>query len=913
MPLAAGTRLGPYEIVAPLGAGGMGEVFRARDTRLGREVAVKVLAEGLTRDAEVRARFEREARTVSSLNHPHICTLHDVGKDGDTDFLVMELVEGETLADRITRGALPSPEVLRIGGQIADALDRAHRARVIHRDLKPGNVMLTRSGAKLMDFGLARATSLAGPAGKGGSLGAAFTQSPTVAQPLTAEGMIVGTFQYMSPEQLEGREADARSDIWALGCVLYEMATGKRAFEGKSQASLISAIMSGEPAPMAQLAPMTPPTLDRLVRQCLAKDPDERIQSAHDLKLQLAGLNEAGSAWSAAMPAATVAAARSRARNAALLPWAVAALAVIAALALLVTRRDGGTRAPTRTVIAAPFGTRMHLSGDDAGPPALSPDGRQLVFNAIGQGGGSRLWLRRMDELTARPLPGTEGGTFPFWSPDGRSIAFFTTTHLKRLDLDGGAVLTLAPAPGSRGGSWSKSGVILYTPGYVDGLMRIPASGGTPAVVTKLDAAHETTHRWPQMLPDGKHFIYLAANHSDPAGTSAIWYGSLAGGTPRKLFDSPSSALFASGWLLFVRDSTLLAQRFDAGSGRLSGEPVSTAEVVQLDPTTWRTVLTASDNGLLVYGLGGRTTPFRITWFDRSGQVLRHVGDPANHIEVALAPDGRRMVIETQYTPNADLWLHNLENGTSRRITSAPVDESYPVWSPDGGRIAFSSQQRQVGSGTETFYRAQIMRGDGAGEPVVLLADSAQDVMALSWSPDGGAILVGRGSYRNSGIAELWQVTLATGKAEIVLPASHLVSTAAYSPDGRWIAFTSLSTGRPELVIVAAPRRGETPDPNARLWQITSAGGDKPVWRADGRELYYQRPDGTLIALAVAGTGSEFRVASETPLFQAFQRAFVHSYDVTPDGQRFVVIVSGGDNVAPLAVVSDWTRTLRRR
>ena len=495
-------------------------MYRARDTRLGREVAIKVLPLSLTNNTEVRARFEREARTVSGLNHPNICVLHDVGREGDTDFLVMELVVGETLAQRLARGALPLRDVLHIGAQIADALDRAHRAGVTHRDLKPGNIMLARSGAKLMDFGLARSTGLAGSSGSLGS--AAFTHSPTMAAPLTAEGTILGTFQYMSPEQLEVGEADARSDIWALGCVLYEMATGHRAFEGKSQASLISAIMSGEPAPIAPLAPMAPPALERLVRQCLAKDAEERVQSAHDVKLQLAALADGGSvSGAAALPGGTVVS-RTVPLSSARIPWAIAAVATLAAVSALVLllRGSGASREPLRTVIAAPAGTRMHLAGDDAGPPVLSPDGTKLVFTAIGQGGGARLWLRRMDELAARPLPGTEGGTFPFWSPDGRSIGFFTASRLKRIDLDGGAVLTLAPVSGARGGSWSKDGIILYAPGYLDGLSRIPASGGTPVVVTVLDTTRESTHRWPQLLPDGKHFIYLGASHENVSQVS---------------------------------------------------------------------------------------------------------------------------------------------------------------------------------------------------------------------------------------------------------------------------------------------------------------------------------------------------------------------------------------------------------
>ena len=910
MTLTAGSKLGPYEIVAPLGAGGMGEVYRARDPRLGREVAIKVLPAHLSEHPEVRARFEREARTVSSLNHPYICVIHDVGRDGTTDFLVMELVDGETLAQRLERGALSTADVLRIGGQIADALDKAHRAGVVHRDLKPGNVMLTRSGAKLMDFGLARSTGLIAAGGSGSRL--SVSQSPTVAAPLTAEGSIIGTFQYMSPEQLEGRETDARGDLWALGCVLYEMATGKRAFEGRSQASLIGAIMNHEPAPIAQGAPMAPPALDRLVRHLLAKDPEERIQSAHDVKLQLASMAESGSSWSAPSPVAPSAApARRTRRLVRIVPWVLSALALMAVLILSV-ELGKHSATPIRTVIAAPPATRLHMTGDDSGPPALSPDGSMLVFAAIGQGAGSRLWLRRMDELTARPLTGTDGGQFPFWSPDSRSIGFFTDGQLKRLDLDGGAVRSVARADGARGGTWSKRGVIVYALTYFGGLWKVPAGGGVPVAATELDTLQASTHRWPQFLPDGEHFIYFAARHDDPVRTAAMFYGSLSGAKPRRIIDVPNNAIYASGHLLYVRDSTLVAQRFDSRSGNLRGEPVSTSEIVKVDPTTWRTVLSASDNGLLVYGLGGRSAPFQVTWFDRSGRSLGVLGEPANHIGVALSADGMRAVVETQYTPNADLWVHRLDSGVRTRITTDPLDETNPVWSPDGRRIAFAHQAGTHDSDGARFYTLETIPADGLGERVSLRIDVGQDLIPFSWWPDQSALLFARGVYRGQPNGELWRIRLADRSVEPVLPASQRICNASLSPDGRWIAFSSLTSGRPEIVVIAATPSGVKPDPNTRQWPLTSTGGDKPVWSRDSRRLYYMRPDGTLNEIVVDASGGDFKVRSESALFQAFQRENVHSYDVAPDG-RFLVTVAGSGGGAPLAVVTNWTKTLRRR
>jgi len=719
MTLNPGTRLGPYEILSPLGAGGMGEVYRARDTRLGRDVAIKVLPKHLSANPEVRTRFEREAKTVSSLNHPHICTLFDVGREGDTDFLVMELIEGETLATRLAKGPLPAPDVLALGTEIADALDKAHRAGIIHRDLKPGNVMLTRSGAKLMDFGLARATGLAGPASGSGATFAALTQSPTIAQPLTAEGTIVGTFQYMAPEQLEGKEADERSDLWALGCVLYEMATGRRAFEGASQASLISSIMSSTPAPISQVAPMTPPALDRVVHACLTKDPANRIQSAHDVKLQLQWIGEGSQAGAPALGA------KPR-RGFGWLPWvAVVVVAMVATdiVRQLTTGSDDDEALVTRTTIGAPPGARLEISGDDAGPPALSPDGTMLVFSAVGGGGGKRLWLRRLDDFAARALPGTDGASYPFWSPDSRSIGFFSPTRLKRLDLAQGSVITVCDSvDAARGGTWSRDGVILFTPTFWEGLFQVPASGGQRRRVTTPDSTSETTHRFPQFMPDGRHYIYLSANHRVPDGnTSAIYYGSLDGGERRPLFASKSNAVYAQGFLLFVRDSTLMAQEFDAASGTVKGAPRATREVVQLDRSTWNATITAAENGVLVYGLGGRSGNCRVSWYERSGARTKALSSFGNLLAIDLSPDDRRLVMEWQQTPLADDWIIDVATGTRSRVTTGPDDETSPIWLSDGKRVAYGARQSEK-------YSIYFKRADGSADQELFLEDPVEDV-----------------------------------------------------------------------------------------------------------------------------------------------------------------------------------------
>jgi len=561
MTLVPGTKLGPYEILSALGAGGMGEVYRARDTRLGRDVAVKVLPGHLSADPAVRARFEREARTISSLNHPHICTLYDVGREGDTDYLVMELVEGETLAARLARGPLAVAELLRTGAEIADALDRAHRAGVVHRDLKPGNVMLTRSGAKLMDFGLARATGPTGSSGSGASIGP-LTQSPTVAPPLTAEGAIVGTFHYMAPEQLEGREADERSDLWAMGCLLYEMATGRRAFDGKSQASLIAGIMGGEPVPILQVAPVAPPALDRVVRACLAKDPADRLQSAHDVKLQLSWIVEGGSAADAPRPAVT----RRRGREA--LAWLVAAAGLgVAAAALLLARRPAPDAPSVHAFLGPPPGVLFSSSTDQPLPLAISPDGTRIAFCARNGEGPDLLWVRSLGAQDARAIPGTEGAEGPFFSPDGRSLGFFAKGKLKRVDVAGGPVITLTEGLDPRGGSWNEGGVILFTAGSSGPVSRIAADGGAVSAATALDAERgESTHRYPHFLPDGRHFLYLARRAGAGAGESpTIYAGEL--GSSERVIPSGSRSVRDAGAAVDVESSAETSTGVALGPG----------------------------------------------------------------------------------------------------------------------------------------------------------------------------------------------------------------------------------------------------------------------------------------------------------------------------------------------------------
>ena len=559
MTLSAGTKLGPYEILAPIGAGGMGEVYKARDERLERTVAVKVLPPHLSSNPELRQRFEREAKTISQISHPHICALYDVNREGETEYLVMEYLEGETMADRLSKGPLPAEQLLRYGIEIADALDKAHRQGIVHRDLKPGNVMLTKSGVKLLDFGLAKFQAAGRDVSSGVSRLATEMQA---SQPLTERGTVLGTFQYMAPEQLEGKDADARSDIFSFGALLYEMATGKKAFSGTSQASLIGAILRDDPPAISEISPMIPPALNRVVKTCLAKDPEDRFQTAHDAKLQLQWVAEGGS--QAGLPAPVVA----RRKNREKLAWAVAAAAIVAAgLATFGYLR----RAPHAAVRVGAFvlpaeKSELHLSESGCGSLTVSPDGRFITFAAKDADGKTLLWLRPTGELAAKPIPGTQGATFPFWSPDSRFLAFFADGKLQKVDISGAPPLPVCDVANGRSGSWNREGVILFSPDTTAALVRVPAAGGTPKPATTLDTARgETTHRWATFLPDGRHFLYMAGAHS--AGTksdsNAIYVGALDSNEKTLLLQARSNVVYASGYLLYVRERILLAQRFD--------------------------------------------------------------------------------------------------------------------------------------------------------------------------------------------------------------------------------------------------------------------------------------------------------------------------------------------------------------
>jgi serine/threonine protein kinase/Tol biopolymer transport system component len=893
MSLAPGTRLGPFEIVAPLGAGGMGEVYRAKDTRLGREVAVKVLPQHLSSNPEIRARFEREAKTVSSLNHPHICTLHDVGREGETDYLVMELIEGETLAARLTKGALPLADVLRIGAQIADALGRAHRAGVMHRDLKPGNVMLTKSGAKLMDFGLARATGLGATS--------ELTSSPTVAGPLTAEGTILGTFQYMAPEQLEGKEADARADLWALGCVLYEMATGRRAFEGATQASLISAIMRDTPRPMAELAPLSPPALERVVRHCLAKDPEDRIQTAHDVKLQLEGIAEPGSQQSSVATGQASAAPRRGASSRERIAWVLVALvtAISAGLAFKLSRPAPhiADAAPMRFTVTAPMHARLNTSNNNV---SISPNGKSLAFVASDENGTALIWIRELGGLTARALAGTENGHAPFWSPDGRFLGFFAGGKLRKIALSGGSPELLCDAPDSRGGSWGNGGDIVFAPQATGGLFRVSAEGGEPAEVVHPDASRkETGLRFPQFLPDGKQFVFVSMPQRQ--GSYEIFLASLASKDRVLLMRAGAAPVWADpDYLVTMRNQRLVAQRFDLATGKLVGEPQELGDAPTIEGPDGVRLVSASRNGILAYS-ASRLSNTQVSWFDRAGKRQSSLPLAKGRWgSVNIAPDGRRALVgKPSSAAELDWWLVDLGTSSARRLTAASAG-SFAVWSPTGDRIVYQLST----SGPSDIY-VKPVEGGGAAEPLVV-----SDVLFKNpsqWTPDGKHVTFDQPDPETAW--DIWRVPLAgERKPEPLVKTTANEHGGWVSPDVRWVAYTSDESGRDELYVQSYPVAGQRQ-------QLTTSGignlygGITVHWSRDGRELLLF--DGTARVMDIA-PGSVFKAGPPRLLF--VMPSGVVGFSTTTDHQRFLVVEPVADAEPPAIELDlNWAAGLEKR
>jgi Tol biopolymer transport system component len=878
----------------------MGEVYKAKDSRLDRTVAIKVLPTGSTANQDLRQRFEREAKAVSSLNHPNICILYDVGHQDGIDYLVMEHIEGETLSVRLEKGPLPTADLLRYATQIADALDKAHRQGLVHRDLKPGNIMLTKSGAKLLDFGLAKLQESGGVVQGVAGL--------TRTTPLTGSGTIIGTLQYMAPEQLEGKEADARSDIFAFGSILYEMATGKHAFEGKSQASLIAAILKENPRSIAELQPLSPPMLERVIRQCMEKEPDDRWNSAGDVKRALQWISEGGS--QVGLPVAV--SARRRVRE--WLGWAAAV--TIAATAMMYVRCQDAPSIPVlRTMIPAPADAVYLFGGDNAGPPVVSPDGMRIAFVAV-SAGGSQVWVRDLADLSSHALPGTEGGRFPFWSPNSSSIGFYAAKKLKRIDIATGQVLTLcAVEPGAKGGSWSEEDAIVFSPNYQDGLFAIPASGGTPTSVIHLDSAQHTTHRWPFVLPDGNHFLYFAGDHRAPVGPhNGIWFASLDGSENHLVLESLTDAAYADGHLFFVRDSVIFVQPFDPVSGRLKGDLIPTREKVQVDYTTWKANFAVSQAGLLVYQLVGGLQGCQLLVVDRSGKTLRTLGSRGNIRNIYFSRSASVVAFSAQEIPTTDIYYHDLKRDIRTRLTLSPEDDDGPVLSPSGDRVAFSATR---GAAASQKSRICLLDVTGAGDEQQLTSDSTVDFWPFDWSPDGRYLLCGVRDYQMRSSPTLYLLPIDGNSPAIpILSGRDSVKSARLSPDGRWIALASIVEGSQQVFVMQCPIAGGKSTtqvgPAVGRWQISTAGGRCPRWRADGRELYYIREDGMAMAVEVGADGSEFQVGPETELYRAWFRKDFECWDPSPDGQYFIVNALSGEGSTPIVVVQNWAEGLTR-
>lgn len=898
-----GNKLGPYEILSPLGAGGMGEVYRARDTRLGRDVAIKVLPAHLSANLDLKQRLEREAKAISSLNHPHICTLHDVGSQDGVDFLVMEHLEGETLADRLHRGALALDEALKIGIQVADALDKAHARGIVHRDLKPANVMLTKNGTKLMDFGLAKpAPGVSSASGVGPLTPTTPTMSVAAlsasASPLTQKGTVVGTFQYMAPEVLQGAEADARSDIFSFGCVLYEMIAGRRAFEGKSQFSVLGAILDHEPERISAVKPGSPARLDETVRRCLAKNPDQRYGCMHDVRLQLEGLAEAG-------PQAGVAQVESLKPAGSRLAWLVAGIAALVALSVGAAYVFQAPKpAPVvRSSILPPTGTSFVTMLPLAGPPAFSPDGTALTFSARDEKGKVLLYVRSLTSLTAQPLAGTDEAIYPFWSPDSREIGFFAGGKLKKIRASGGPPQILCDATNSRGGTWSKDGIIVFTPSTVQGLFRVSTAGGNPEPASKLDVSrNENSHRWPAFLPDGKHFLFWARS-SLGSEANVLYVGELGSLQAKVLIKSDSMAIYASGHLLFMRDQSLMAQPFNPGRLELTGDPAPIAEHVAINGATARPLFSSSETGALVYQAGETSGGWDLLWWGRDGKQAGAIPQSDRYLTPTLSPDGTRLAVSV-FTGNqgiGDIWIFDLARGTNTRLTFGPASQSAPIWTPDGKTVLYASTV----NGSPHIYGKSA---DGSGAQRVVLASSDVVEVPGSFSPDGRYLVYERRLTKSETGYHLWVLPLfGDGKPFPIVQTAFEEMEPAVSPDGKWMAYQNNESGRREVYITAFPGGGAK-------WQVSTNGATTPKWRRDGKELFFLDASDNLVAVDVNTSSNAVRLGTPHVLFQAagVQREY-GPYDVTADGKKFL-INSGNlkEGANPLTLVLNWPAELKK-
>jgi len=873
--LTPGTRLGPYEVTAQIGVGGMGEVYRATDTNLARQVAIKVLPAAVAADAERLARFDREAKTLAALNHPNIATVYGLEKSADTTALVMELVEGPTLADRIGRGPIPIDEALPIAKQIAEALEAAHEQGIIHRDLKPANIKLRSNGTvKVLDFGLAK-TVTAEPS----AIGSALSHSPTLTTPAqTRAGVVLGTAAYMSPEQARGKPVDRRTDIWAFGVVLYEMLTGQRLFKGDEVGDVLADIIKDEPN-----LDRVPARLQPLIQHCLEKDPRKRLRDIGDIGLLL---NTSGPA---------------RPHRRSWLWPAVSALLLVAVVGLLFlyARRAPPAEAALRFEVSTPGNTPAQMF-------ALSPDGRHLAFIT---GNPLQLWVRPMDGLESRVLPGTEGASFPFWSPDGQRLGFFAEGKLKAIALAGGPPQSLCDVVSARGGTWGRDGTILFSASPVSPILRIASTGGSPVPVTKVSAGVNEGHRYPSFLPDGSHFLFnVGTSRADAAG---VYVGSLDGGEPLRLLPDVTNALYAArpggrGHLVFRRDRTLMAQRFDADTLETAGDAFPVAEEVPLGNPLLNTfgAFTVSDNGTLAYGTGGATLRRELVWVDRSGKRLDTATEPAEiQNPYSVSPDGKTLAmrIAPGFATIGEVWLQDLTRGVSSRFTFRGTSVGYPIWSPDGARIVFATGD--VGGYSYDLFQKFVT----GSEKEESLFHGESNMVPTDWSTDGRFIAY-TGTAPQTAL-DIWLLpTSGERKPTVYLQTPFNEFNGQFLPDAgdgpRWMAYQSNESGRDQIHIQAIPASGAK-------YQISTEGGTFPRWRRDGRELFYISADQRLVAVPIS-VGSGLQVGKPQPLFA---NAGMNSFVPSKSGDRFLINVPASGEQAvtpPIIVVTDWTATIAR-
>jgi len=917
-----GTRLGPYEITARLGEGGMGEVWRAHDSKLKRDVAIKVLPAAFVADPERLARFEREAQLLAQLNHPNIAQIFGMEASGESHALVMELVEGPTLADRLAQGGLPLDEALSLAKQIAEALEEAHEKGIVHRDLKPQNLKASIEGKiKVLDFGLAKAMdasagSASGGVGVGGAVGVGggggggdLLRSPTMmnSPTLTAAhgtqlGVILGTAAYMAPEQARGGMVDKRADIWAFGVVFFEMLTGTRLFAGETVSDTLAAVLRAE-IDWAALPAATPASIRTLLRRCLERKPKHRLHDIADARIVidevLAGRSDSPDAAVAAPAPAAVAPVWRRA-----LPWTLAAIGLVAALVALSTGRSPAPAPPLFVDLGAPGEERFQFQGDFGAPATLSRDGSKLAFGAVGADSRTRLWVRSLATGEEKRIDGTEGATAPFFSFDGASLGYFANARLMVVSLAGGRPYEVADAPNGRGGAWTPDGTIVYAPDFRSGLFRIPATGGRPEPLTRIDAVRHSTHRWPALVPDGRAVVYLATNHSaDKERESELRWIRLDGADDHALVPSLANGIVAGGELLYLRNRELLARAIDDG-GKLGGEPRTVASELLFDPSTWRSTFAATADRL-VYARGDAARGTHLSRVDRAGRPLAELAGDDVYYDLRLSPDGQRLAVAKGL--RSDIWLLDLERGTQSRFTFDPQLENSAVWSRDGNWIYFTrANDRNIGG--ELARKAA--NGTGQAETVFDTESDQIGILATDATPDGRWLLVTTGVFPFTDTADTqWLALDGSRRLFPLLQTPALEVDGRLSPDGRWLAYRSNESGIDQIYVIAAGRPGG--GASGAKWQISVDGGRYPVWSRDGREILYLEPSLNLSRVSVEPDGAVgLRFGKPEALFGTTLLADSASFDLAPDGQSLILNHYGEAQSRPLRMILDWRRLL---